>query len=104
MDVGFTQKPQASRVDPDGSWQHDLFQTSKLDYGGDGDEDSSSKAEDEHSRRAKNHRNPRADNEPRSTRLKITNLHYEVSERELEVSDAHTSNLNRLPDVTSLQQ
>ena len=59
------------RADPDGSWQHDLFQTNKLDYGGDDG----------------NPRRKRADdNQPRSTRLKISNLQYEVSERELEVS------------------
>lgn len=65
----------APRPDPDAdTWQHDLFKTNKLDYG---DDPSSSGAADSSA--------AAADEGPRSTRLKITNLHYEVSEQELRV-------------------
>lgn len=71
------QKP-VVQGDVDGAWQHDLFKTDKLDYGGEGD----TQPERGAARRA----GPRSHvNEARSTRLRITNLHYEVSERELEV-------------------
>ncbi|KAK9898041.1 hypothetical protein P389DRAFT_65041 [Cystobasidium minutum MCA 4210] len=63
----------APRPDPDAdTWQHDLFKTNKLDYG---DDPSSSGAADSSA--------AAADEGPRSTRLKVTNLHYEVSEQEL---------------------
>jgi hypothetical protein len=58
------------------TWKHDLFNTNKLDYG----DDPSSSGDAVRSSAASR------DNGPRSTRLKITNLHYEVSEQELRVS------------------
>lgn len=76
--LGFQQKQRPSRVDHDAdTWQHDLFNTNKLDYG---DDPSSSGGGGESARAG------RSDEDgPRSTRLKITNLHYEVSEEELRV-------------------
>ena len=74
------QKP-APRGDADGAWSHDLFKTDKLDYGGEGDDAAAAPTRGGGAFK----RRGVETNEARSTRLRITNLHYEVSEAELEV-------------------
>jgi hypothetical protein len=65
----------APRDDPDAdTWKHDLFNTNKLNY------------DDDDAAAATGSSASRTDEGPRSTRLKVTNLHYEVSEQELRVS------------------
>lgn len=68
----------------DGAWQHDLFQTNKLDYGDEDGRPTGTTTSRDSSRGGRGSR--RGVEEPRSTKLKITNLHYEVSEAELKVS------------------
>ncbi|KAL7009216.1 hypothetical protein EMMF5_001414 [Cystobasidiomycetes sp. EMM_F5] len=69
----------------DAAWQHDLYSTNKLNYGGEDDEQDGAAGRPSASAARKRGAVLKEDQEARSTRLKITNLHYEVSERELEV-------------------